>query len=188
LGEGVSRPESGLKRPRIAAVVMVLGLLFTIIGISGIAVVSLPSSVTALLTSETYVKLDGRLFGHVSGSASCSYGDAGFVIYDQHNWDMRNSYPPRDTESIVVSYPIYGNDTQFSAGLPSSEAYYLFVFYTTDTASGYGHVTVEVHWSVWGPSSSYFPAFIVLFWLGAAFVLYGEFYAGLRLTLRRKGV
>lgn len=179
-----------LRRSRIATAVLVLGLLLTIIGASGLALLSLPKSGTAVLTDQTYVRLDGRLIGQISGTLSCNYGDYGdveFVVFDQHAWDLRGGGGPIP-DIIVRGQPSHEIETHFSATLPASEAYYLYVsVLLTESPPGYGPLYVEVHWSIWGLSFSYSPALFVLFWLGVAFVLYGEYYAGLRLTVKRKG-
>ena len=183
--DDISRSAKELRRARIAKPILIIGLLFLIVGISGVFWLSLPRSGTVLLTEETYVRLDGRYFGHISGHYSSSRdASLGFVIWDKHDWDFRSP------EHILVSYSNHGELTEFSAKLPASEAYYLYFFVITPLpnqtySQGYGPVDVEVHWNIWGPTVDYSGACSVLFLLGAVFVLYGD-YAGLKLTVKKK--
>ena len=182
-----------MRRSRIAKTILIMGLLLAIIGISGVFWLLLPHSGTVLLADETYVRLDGRYFGHISGSYSSSRdADVGFVIYDQHNWDIRTDIGSSlQTEHILVSYSNHGELTEFSASLPASEAYYLYFFYITPLpnqtySQGYDPIVrVELHWSIWGLAVDYSLVYFTSLWLGVAFVLYGD-HAGLKLTVKKK--
>ena len=183
--DDISRSAKELRRSRIAKPILIIGLLLLAVGISGVFWLSLPRSGTTLLTEETYVRLDGRYFGHISGDYSSSRdASLGFVIWDQHDWDFRSP------EHILVSYSNHGELTEFSAKLPASEAYYLYFFYITPLpnqtySQGYGPVDVEVHWNIWGPTVDYSLAYSASVWLGVAFVLYGN-HAGLKLAVKMK--
>ncbi len=188
MSESFSKPGGGARRSRIATVVLALGLLLTIIGASGIALLSLPEDGTVVLTNRTYLKLDGRLLGHISGSYSKNDlrpAEVRFIIVDQHNWDSKLGQIG-GTEPIVDSTSATGSATLFSADLPSSEAYYLFIFSVTpDFGDGYGPGEVLIHWHIWGPNVDYSLAYTVVLLVGVAGILYGG-YAGLRLTVKRK--
>ena len=182
------KSAAGSRRTRVAKRLFVIGLLFTITGISGIVWSSLPVNGTVQLNETGFLRLDGRSFGRISVDVSCLVGeDAEFVILDQNGWNALKAH--------TSLYPIKGGDlqhlsegdaTRFSANLPASEAYYLYVIsWTYSTQEGYGPVTIEIHWSVWGPVTDYFPMSFVLCWLGFAFVLYGN-HTGLKLKLKGK--
>ncbi len=167
--------QSGVSRKsRASKSILVAGLLLTIVGVSGFASLSLPESGTALLTSETYVRLDGRYFGDVSGSYSSLQDlDIGFCVCDQHDWDIGRA------DSMLTSYSSHGDPTEFAASLPASQAYYLYFFYVTPLPNqtyydGYGPPIVELHWHIWGPSAEYSLVFGASVLFGVAAIIYGD--------------
>jgi hypothetical protein len=187
LDDDHSRKTIRLRKSRIAKPILMIGLLLLIIGVSGILWLSLPENGTAILTQDTFVRLDGRLFGHISGSVSvyeCLIDvHISFSVLDQHNWDvaMGTSSDWR-LENIVDAYSSSGDLTEFSAYLPASEAYYLYVSSVYPEpgqpyVDGIGDIRVEVHWNIWGPAIDYFLEYSACLLLGEAFILYG-YYAG----------
>ena len=182
--DGISRNAKELRRSRIAKPILIIGLLFLVIGVSGVLWLSLPKSGTAMLTDDTYVRLDGRCFGHISGGFS-TYSDSRdvdieFIILDQHRWDVKMGISSDyGIEELLRSHSSHGELTEFSASLPASEAYYLYLFSVqplpNQTGNGYDPIVrIEVHWNIWGPAFDYSLEFSASILLGVAFVLYGD--------------
>jgi hypothetical protein len=188
--EDSSRNARRLRRSRIAKPILIIGLLLLVIGISGVLWLSLPKSGTAMLTDDTYVRLDGRCFGHVSGGFSIFSFDSRdvdieFRILDQHNWDVKMGISSDwRIENILEGHSSHGELTEFSASLPASEAYYLYLFSVQPLPNEtylYGYdpiIRVEVHWNIWGPAFDYSLEYSMSILLGVAFILYGD-HAGL---------
>jgi hypothetical protein len=187
--DDISRNAKGLRRSRIAKPILIIGLLLLITGVSGVFWFSLPQSGTALLTEDTYVRLDGRCFGHISGSYS-SWSDSRDVdidisILDQHQWDVKMGISSDyRIEEVLRSHSHHGELTEFSASLPASGAYYLYLLSVQPLPNEtylYGYdpiIRVEVHWNIWGPAFDYSLEYSASVLLGVAFVLYGD-HAGL---------
>jgi hypothetical protein len=183
--DGISRDAKELRRSRIAKPILVIGLLFLVIGVSGVLWFSLPKSGTAILTDDTYVRLDGRCFGHISGGFSI-YSDSRdvdieFRILDQHQWDVKMGISSDwRIGHILEGHSSHGELTEFSASLPASEAYYLYLISVQPLPNEtylYGYdpiVRVEVHWNIWGPAFDYSLEYSASILLGVAFVLYGD--------------
>lgn len=188
-GDGIPRNAKESRRSRIAKPILIVGLLLLIIGVSGLLWLSLPHSGTVSLAEDTYVRLDGRLFGHISGSYSSSQTlrdvEIEFFILDQHQWDVKMGISSDfRMEEVLRSHSDRGELTEFSASLPASEAYYLYLSSVqplpNETYSdGYDPIVrVEVHWNIWGPASDYYLEYSASVLLGVAFVIYGD-HAGL---------
>ena len=185
MDDGPSSKAKRLRKSRIARPILMIGLLLVIIGASGVLWLSLPKSGTAILTEDSYLRLDGRCFGHISGSFSIYSSslevDIEFRALDQHNWDVKmgisNDWA---TEDMLEAHSFHGELTEFSASLPASEAYYLYLLSVQPLPNqtyldGYDPIIrVEVHWNIWGPAFDYFLEYSASVLLGVAFALYGD--------------
>jgi len=152
-----------------------------------------------LMADDTYLRLDGRYFGRVSGSFSLPSTvtrdvDVAFFVLDQHDWDIKLGHSTGSIDEVLTGHSIHGELQEFSASLPASEAYYLYLADVTPVPNqtylqGYDPVIrIEVHWHIWGPTIGYGEAYTALFLLGSVFVLFAD-YAGLKLVMvgKKKG-
>ncbi len=177
------------RKSRIAKPTLIVGLMLLVIGASGVLWLSLPRSGTAILAEDTYVRLDGRCFGHLSGSFSVYSSlldvDIEFRVLDQHNWDVKTGASSDwRIENVLQAHSSHGELTGFSASLPASGAYYLYLLSVQPLPNqtyldGYDPIVrVEVQWNIWGPASDNFLEYSASIVLGVAFALYGD-YAGM---------
>ena len=181
------------KGSRVVKAFFIGGVILGFLGISGVFWLSLPDTETMLVADSTYIRLDGRYFGHLSGSYSCSLNltGMGFVVLDQQDWDLRGT--GHQSDPVLVSYAHDAdqmNFSTFSANLPASEAYFMYFFYTSPPYPDYpGPITVEVHWHIWGPTVDFSSVYSALVLAGIACVVSSYYYRWrLFMTTSKKGI
>lgn len=191
--DDTSRHARESRMTSIAKPILIIGVLFLLIGISGAFWLLLPQSGTVFLAEDTYVRLDGRYSGHISGRFSDSIQRDVYIefsILDQHNWDIKSGRSTGNVKEVLRGHSNHGELVEFSASLPTSEAYYLYLFTATPLPNqtylqGYDPIIrVEVHWDIWGPSTDYSSIYSALILAGVACVVYGYYY---RRGLEKKG-
>jgi len=160
---------------KVVKAFLIGGIILGFLGVSGIFWLSLPDTETTVVAGGTPVRLDGRYFGHLSGSYSCSLNVSylRFFVLDQHDWDSK-SMSGYQTNPLVASY---GLKATFSSDLPASHAYYMFFDYASPPSPDYvGPIIIQVHWHVWGPTIAFSSVYSSLILAGTACVLFSYYY------------